>query len=106
MTDLSPTLSQTSGGTGSTVSLLVWAGVLVGVVMVLSAALMVVRKKMLSREADEGAAGESGLLAQLRAMHDQGKLSNDEYAAAKRRLAGVSREPRTPPNASRTRPSG
>lgn len=106
MRDLSPTLSQTSGGTGSTASLLIWAGVLVGVVMMLSAVLMVVRKKMLSREADEGAAGQSGLLAQLRAMHDQGKLTDDEYAAAKRRLAGVPRGSATPVSTPRTRRSG
>lgn len=106
MRDLSPTLSQTSGGSGSTISLLIWAGVLVGVVMVLSAALLVVRKKMLSRDADDGAAGQSGLLAQLRAMHEQGKLSDDEYAAAKRRMAGVSRGAAAGSNPPRTGRSG
>ncbi len=104
------TIGQSQSGSGGA-SLLLWVAILVGVVMLLSAAIMVLRRKMLAGE--DAAAGNAGLLAQLRAMHDEGRLSDDEFAAAKARLAratgaGMKAAPSNQgggPNAPRTRPS-
>ncbi len=88
-------LAQGGAAGSDTASVLVWAGALVGVVVVLTAALMVVRRRMLGRGHDE-ATGAAGLLDGLRAMHEAGNLSDAEYAAAKRRLAeraGAARRP-------------
>ena len=105
MISLAPTLGQTTGNGSGTVSLLIWAGILVGIVMLLSGAVMVLRRKMLSGT-EEASVGRAGLLDQLRAMHEQGKLTDEEYAAAKRRLVGLSRGGDTPANMPRTRRSG
>ncbi|MFN0010612.1 MAG: hypothetical protein ACKVS8_03100 [Phycisphaerales bacterium] len=106
------TVAQTPSGSGEA-SLLLWTAILVGVVMLLSAVIMVLRRKMLSGE--DAAVGHAGLLSQLRAMHDEGRLSDEEFAAAKARLAratgagmksaATKGTGATGPNAPRTRPS-
>lgn len=62
-------------------------GVVVGLIVVAAVAVVIVRKRITS--ADQAASFTSGsLLDQLRLMHKQGKLTDDEFVKARARLGG------------------
>ena len=82
-------LGQT-GSARSAASVLLTVGVLVAVVMVLTVAVLWIRRKMLAPE-DEGVSAV-GVLEQLRRARDQGRISAEEYEVARARLSpGIKR---------------
>lgn len=83
------TLAQSSVPKASS-SALIWVVVLIIAVMILGAALMVLRKKMFEPDASES---QAGLLETLRAMHRRGELSDGEFEAARRKMqASIKRQ--------------
>jgi len=62
---------------------LLWSTILMVVVMVLGAALMVLRRKMFEPEETQS---EAGLLETLREMNRRGQLSDEEFQAARRKM--------------------
>lgn len=64
---------------------LVWIAVLIGVVIVATAAIMLLRKRILDPSAS-GGKPNAGLLDELRALRDTGAISEQEYDAARRRM--------------------
>ncbi len=70
---------------GNPLALMGVVGAMIGVVMVLTVVIMVVRRRMLAPA--DTTADAVGLIDQLRRMRENGQLSEAEYAAAKARLA-------------------
>ncbi|MEZ6318347.1 MAG: SHOCT domain-containing protein [Phycisphaerales bacterium] len=78
--------------------MLVWLGVLIAVTVVAGIVLLALRRSLLAPPSSrEGAL--SGLMDDLRAMHARGDLTDDEFAAAKRRMVEKIREASTSQNA-------
>ncbi|MBL8762978.1 MAG: hypothetical protein JNM07_01760 [Phycisphaerae bacterium] len=68
----------------SPVPALVWAGVLIGVVMLAGAGIMLARRRLLGGDRTNPA---EGLFEDLRRMHREGRLTQQEYDAARKNLA-------------------
>jgi hypothetical protein len=66
-------------------SILMWVAVLVAAIMVGGLGIMLLRRRVLSR--DEGLAASEGLLDSLRRLRDNGEISVDEYNAARKAMA-------------------
>lgn len=64
---------------------LIWIGVLIVAVVVLFAALMLVKRKLFGREKDN--ATDRGLFDDLRAMRDRGEITQAEYDATRKAMA-------------------
>lgn len=67
-----------------TVDVLIWVAVLILCVIGLGLAILAMRRRLLSRDADSDF--QSGILDSLRAMRDEGRLTQEEYDAARRRM--------------------
>lgn len=78
---MSATLAQSSG---STAQFIIWVGVLIAASIVGGLIMLAVRRRMLSQDRDEL---DGSLLDQLRKDLREGKLTQDEYDAIKRRMA-------------------
>lgn len=63
--------------------ILLWSAILIVAMMILGAAVMILRRKMFE---PEDQASEAGLLETLRAMNRRGELSNEEFEAARRNM--------------------
>jgi flagellar biosynthesis/type III secretory pathway M-ring protein FliF/YscJ len=69
----------------ATVGVMLWVGVLIGVLLVAGVVLMLVHRKLLGR--GEDAAGDDGLMDSLRRLRDSGRMSKEEFEAAKKTIA-------------------
>jgi hypothetical protein len=69
----------------STATVLVLAGALIGCVMVLTIVVMLVRSRALAKERDSSR--PAGALDELRALLKSGKISQQEFDAAKTKIA-------------------
>lgn len=72
-------------GRGDVGSLLLWLGVLIGVVVLLGLIVLVVRRRALAAERD--AQSDRLLMESLRELRASGRMTEDEYAAARRTMA-------------------
>lgn len=72
---------------GDTAGLLTWVAILIGAVMVLSLVVVAARRWYLAQRQPDSARAAAGLMDQLRQMHDDGRLSDEEFRAAKAGLA-------------------
>lgn len=83
-------------GRGDVGSLLLWLGVLIGVVVLLGLVVLVVRRRALAAERD--AQSDRLLMESLRELRASGRMTEEEYAAARRtmaaRIAGQTRTPK------------
>lgn len=79
---------QSSTATGP---LLLWLGVLIVLVFGAGIAVMLIRKRLLSSH-ESRAEMAGSLFEQLRRMHAEGELSDEEYDRARRKLAGRAAE--------------
>ncbi|TVQ61362.1 MAG: hypothetical protein EA378_09105 [Phycisphaerales bacterium] len=90
---------QASGG--AVVSTLVWAGVLIGVAVIAGLGLLAYRRRVFREETGRDVTG--GLLEDLRQAVREGRMTTEEFEAAKRAMAmrlrgeGPSREIPKPP---------
>jgi len=73
----------------STISILIWSGILIVVVIVLFFVVNTIRKAMLADE--PGDAGPSFTLDDLRRMHAAGQISDEEFAKARSRIVRMVR---------------
>jgi len=78
---MSPTLATT---TDSTISILIWSGVLIVVVIVLFFLVNAIRKAMLDDEPAD--AGPSFTLDDLRRRHAAGRISDEEFDKARSQI--------------------
>ncbi len=62
-------------------------GVVVGLVLVAAVVIVIVRKRM-TGEAQAASFTSGSLLEQLRRMHREGKLTDEEFAKARAKLGG------------------
>jgi hypothetical protein len=86
---MSTALAQRQPEDGPIGTVLVWVGVLAGAVLLLGALLMVIRRKTQQwhvSETDE----PPFTLDELRQLHREGKLSDDQYAAARVQIIAIS----------------
>ncbi|MDX2131013.1 MAG: hypothetical protein SFY69_03040 [Planctomycetota bacterium] len=65
--------------------LLLWLGVLIGVVVVLGLVVVIIRRRTLA--SDRSNQAERTLMEGLRELRDSGKMTEEEYAAARRSMA-------------------
>jgi hypothetical protein len=80
-----PVLVLAQGPATSLPAVLGWVGGLIAAVVVLTVLLLAIRRKFAQ---DDGPPVTTGsMLEQLRAMRDQGKLSEQEFATARARLS-------------------
>lgn len=85
----------TPSGSGPT-GVLVWVGVLLVVAVIGGLVVLMFRRRLLS--GDDSAPAQMGLMESLRRMRDEGKMTTEEFDAARRALAGKGRA-RTIPGA-------
>lgn len=71
-------------GAGDVGQILLWAGVLIVVAMVGGVVMMAVRRSMLS---DTPGSGDGGLLDQMRRMVSDGRMTQEEFDQARRKMA-------------------
>ena len=71
-------------GAADTSRIVFWVALLIGVVLVGSIAVFIVRRKLLSKDVSTG--DDLGVLDSLRAMRDSGTMSDEEYAAARKAI--------------------
>lgn len=71
-----------STGAASSVDVLIWVGALILAVLLLGIVILLLRKRLFAREADDA----SGMLSELRRLHKSGELSTQEYDAARKAL--------------------
>lgn len=64
-------------------SAIVWVGVLIGLVMLAGGLLMVMRKRLGREEAP----ASTGIFEQMRQLHREGKLSDEEFARVRSRMS-------------------
>jgi len=69
-------------GAASSVDVIIWVGALILAVLVLGIVILLLRKSLFARDADDA----SGMLSELRRMHKSGELSTQEYDAARKAL--------------------
>ena len=62
-------------------------GVVVGLVLIAATVIVIVRRRMTS-DAQAASFTSGSLLEQLRTMHAQGKLSDEEFSKARAKLGG------------------
>jgi uncharacterized membrane protein len=82
-------LAQSAGS--SRVSVLLWVGVLIGVVVLASVVLLLLRRHYLGD--NRKGTPDRGFLDELRAMRDRGEISPEEFDRTKRSIAGRLRGP-------------
>src|SRR5437868_15506231 len=83
------------GATRSVTPLLLVVGGLIVALMALGLVILLIRGRLLSKPSS---AGTPGLFDDLRAMRDSGRLTPEEYDAARRRLADrLGAAPSVPP---------
>lgn len=63
---------------------LLWVAILIGVVMVATSVILLVRKKLLDPSAQFHR--PAGIMEELRSLRDQGKISEEEFAAARQKM--------------------
>lgn len=73
---------------GGTAGVLVWALILVGLVIILFVAVNLIKRWMRHQELDVGPAG-GFTLADLRRLHREGKMSDEEFEATRRRIVAA-----------------
>lgn len=69
-------------GAASSVDVIIWVGALILAVLLLGIVILLLRKRLFARDADDA----SGMLSELRRMHKSGELSTQEYDAARKAL--------------------
>ena len=67
----------------------IWSGILIGILLVLFLVVSAIRRSMRSDEASGGSAGFT--LGDLRSLHRQGKMTDEEFEKAKALLIGQTR---------------
>lgn len=72
-------------GKGDPAALVTWVLVLILAVMALGVAVMVVRRKVLAKEAS--GADAAGLMESMRRMRDSGQITREEFDAMRRSMA-------------------
>ena len=77
---------------------LFWAAVLVGAAVLLGAAFYVIRKWMLAGDDRDDSMSMGFTLADLRQMHSDGQLSDEEFDYAKRKMTARMRADLEPPS--------
>lgn len=65
------------------VSVVVWVGVLIGVVIVAGLIVIAMRRRLHR----DDRAGSAGLFEEMRHLHAEGKLSDEEFARVKERMS-------------------
>lgn len=95
-------LGQTSGA-GGLGHFLIWIGAFIGIIAVAGLALLAYRKRMLSAQ---DAASSGSLLDQLRRMHKEGSMTQQEYDAARKAIVSrvAARGPGAPPKPAPAKP--
>lgn len=63
---------------------LLWVAILIGVIIASTAGILLLRKKVL--DPDSGRANRAGVLEELRTLRDSGKITTDEFDAARKRM--------------------
>ncbi|MCW5765197.1 MAG: SHOCT domain-containing protein [Phycisphaeraceae bacterium] len=63
---------------------LLWIAVLIGVVLLATFGILVLRRRLL--EAPSARRTDAGVMDELRALRDQGKISTEEFDAARKRI--------------------
>ncbi|MBL8991578.1 MAG: SHOCT domain-containing protein [Phycisphaerae bacterium] len=63
---------------------LLWIVVLIGVVLVATFGILVLRRRLLDPDAPRRS--DAGVMEELRTLRDQGKLSHEEFEAARKRI--------------------
>lgn len=76
----------TRQSTSSPGQVLAWVAILIVAVVVLGLAVLVLRRKLLSR--DDAGMNPTTLMESLRQMRDSGEMSSQEYDAVRKKLAG------------------
>lgn len=77
------TLAQSAiGGSVISVQVLIWVGALIVAVLILGIIILLIRRKLFTKDTDTAA----GMLADLRRMHKAGELTTAEYDAARKAL--------------------
>ena len=90
---VSATRTLAVGPTTSQAEVLLWVGILIGLVMVATVVILLLRRRYVEQE--PAAPGAGGLLDQLRGMRDRGEISEAEFERTKRAIvAGASGQPR------------
>jgi len=97
-----------SGGTRSAIDAVVIIGILIGAAVVLGAAIVFLRSRLLADQRDDLGAG---VMEQLRRALREGEMTQEEFDAAKRSLVARISDPRqnpdnAPPDPSRTETKG
>jgi len=105
-------LAQRTIGEAGAADVLLWSGVLVVGVVIGTILVLAIRRRL---DHDGTAVGEGFLLSDLRVMHQQGQLSDDEFEQAKAAMIGrmsntgvtseTTASPATPPPASTDNPA-
>lgn len=103
---MNPVQPPPLGGQSSTsVDVLLWVGALIVAVLILGIVILIIRKRLFTRDSDAAA----GLLNDLRRMHKTGELTTEEYDAARKaltsRVASRMPAPATPPRPARANPA-
>jgi hypothetical protein len=73
---------STTGSSAVSIDVLIWVGALIVAVLILGIVILLVRKKLFTKDADS----PTGLLNDLRRMHKSGELTTEEYDAARKAL--------------------
>jgi hypothetical protein len=87
----------------SVTPVLIWVSALILVVLGLGLIILFMRRRLLVKDSADAAAG---LMDELRALRDQGRLSPEEYDAARKRMvAGLAGKSASPAPRSTPRPT-
>ncbi len=89
-----------NSGASTSVDVLVWVGALIVAVLILGIAILLIRKRLLAKDAEQ----VSSMLGELRRMHKSGELTTAEYDAARKALTINVANRIVPPKSAKTAP--
>jgi hypothetical protein len=71
-----------AGGASTSIDVLIWVGALIVALLLLGTFILLVRKRLFTKDSDEA----SSMLNELRRMHKAGEMTTAEYDAARKSL--------------------